>query len=556
MANEGKSPSAPAPVPADTVAMLTLTPRPSPPASPASRSTDWIATLLHTGDPSRSGHVALATPQRAGWQELTYAGLDRRSATVAAWLMGRGVGPGQRVLLHADPSGSWVASFLGILRAGAVAVPLDPRLTANELAPIVARSAPVAAVVAGRLRPVIDGVGLGPAVLDLDDVAAPEDPGRRDAGLPTGGAASSVVRAMDDAACVVWTSGTTGQPKGVTLTYANLAYAVAASVEVQHLDRDDRWLSVLPLNHLLELTCGVLGCLATGATLSFSPTLMPGEITELLAGRRITRMMVVPLLARLLRPELERRPPAHLRALFAGGAPLDPALVDAYAAFGVPLLQGYGLTETSPTVAMNSADHHRRGSVGRPLPGTEVRIDGPSGPGAGPGAGPGEILVRSPAVMAGYWDDDALTREAVDPDGWLHTGDLGLLDGDGFLFVTGRAKDLIVLESGKKVQPEEVELVLQRSRHFADVCVVGLPIGGRSPAAEQVGAVVVPHHPMPEEEVQAEVARLTAGLSGYKRPRLVDVWDHALPLTAKRSVRRAEVARQAAERLRHSLVQP
>jgi len=524
--------------------MLTLSPTAmstsSGPSSTAG-APGWISALLHTGDPTLADSVALTTPGPTGWRELTYAGLDRSSAVVAGWLSRRGVAAGQRVLLHGDPSGAWVSACLGIMRAGAIAVPLDPRLTADELASAAAGSSPAAAVVAGRLRPMHDGLDLEMDVLDLDNIDGLAESRPGEAVRP------GPIRSMDDPALIVWTSGTTGRPKGVTLTYANLAYAVSRSVQVQDLDGDDRWLSVLPLNHLLELTCGLLGSLSTGATLTFCPTLMPREITELLAERRITRMMVVPLLARLLQPELERRRPGHLRALFAGGAPLAPELIDDYAGLGIPLYQGYGLTEMAPTVAMNTPDHHRRGSVGRPLPGTEVRIDHD------------EILVRSPAVMAGYWDDEDLTRESLDGDGWFRTGDLGHVDPDGFLFVTGRAKHLIVLESGKKVQPEEVEAVLQGSERFADVCVVGVAAtSGGSAGPEQVCAVVIPRQPMSGPEVEVEVARLSGRLSGYKRPRLVDVWDvdTVLPTTAKRSVRRAEVARLAADRLRRRRTTP
>ena len=151
-------------------------------------------------------------------------------------------------------------------------------------------------------------------------------------------------------------------------------------------------------------------------------------------------------------------------------------------ALGIGVYQGYGLTEAAPTVSMNSPGHNRPGSVGRPLPGTDVRI-----------AADGEILVHGPGVMLGYWDDEAATREAVDADGWLHTGDLGRLDDDGYLFVTGRSKSLIVLDSGKKVQPEEVETALARSELFAEVCVLGLAgDGGNGRTGEQVCAVVVP----------------------------------------------------------------
>jgi long-chain acyl-CoA synthetase len=195
---------------------------------------------------------------------------------------------------------------------------------------------------------------------------------------------------------------------------------------------------------------------------------------------------------------------------------------------------GYGLTEAAPTVSMNSPGHTRPGSVGRPLPGTDVRI-----------AADGEILVHGPGVMLGYWDDDEATREAVDADGWLHTGDLGRLDDDGYLFVTGRSKSLIVLDSGKKVQPEEVETALARGELFAEVCVLGWrgPGGHAGRTGEQVCAVVVPAAPpMSEEAAIDEVRRLTTNLSGFKRPTVVRVHDGELPKTAKRSLRRAEVA--------------
>lgn len=529
---------------------LPIAARPTSSAVGARSSAAWLAALLHAGDPSVADRVALATPASAGWHELTYADLDHSSAAVAAWLVRKGVAPGERVLLQGDPSGAWVSACLGILRGGAIAVPLDPRITAGELAPIVDASAPSAAAVTACLRPLLDDVALDVDVLELESLERLADTLAPTATTP--GAA----RTMDDPAFVVWTSGSTGRPKGVTLTYANLAYAVSRSAQVQGLDGDDRWLSVLPLNHVLALS-GLLASLRTGATLSFCPTLMPREVVELLDRRRITRMMVVPLLARLLQPELERFHPDHLAAAFVGGAPLAPELADAYAALGIPLYQGYGMTETAATVAMNSPEHHRRASVGRPLPGTEVRIDHDrerTGDGDD-----GEIMVRSPAVMAGYWNDDALTAASIDAGGWLHTGDLGHLDDDGFLFVTGRAKDLIALESGKKVQPEEVEAALRAGTRFAEVCVVGVaPAGGRSAGGEQVCAVVVPACPLSDEEAYAEVARLSAGLSGYKRPRLVDLLgvDASLPTTAKRSVRRPEVARQAAARLHGRLLVP
>ncbi|MGI8806751.1 MAG: AMP-binding protein, partial [Acidimicrobiales bacterium] len=202
---------------------------------------------------------------------------------------------------------------------------------------------------------------------------------------------------------------------------------------------------------------------------------------------------------------------------------------------GIGVYQGYGLTEAAPVVSMNSPGRNRAGSVGRPVPGTVVRI-----------GVDGEILVRGPGVMLGYWNDVAATHEAVDTEGWLHTGDLGRLDPDGYLFVTGRAKSLIVLDSGKKVQPEEVEAILSQGELFDEVCVVGWR--GAS-GGELVCAVVVPAlPPMSDEQAADEVRRLSAPLSGFKRPTIVRVHQGELPKTAKRSLRRAEVVRLLEER--------
>ncbi|HVM02609.1 MAG TPA: class I adenylate-forming enzyme family protein, partial [Acidimicrobiales bacterium] len=469
------------------------------------------------GDPAR---LAVATRTGGGWDEATYAELDRRAAAVAARLAAAGVAPGDRVVLAAPPGGWWVAALVGILRAGAVAVPLDPGLTGAERAPMLAASAPAAALDAAALDALAGAGALGGP--GPEPVAARRRPG--------------------DPALIVWTSGTTGAPKGVTLTLGNVAYSVEQAMAGQRPTAADRWLSLLPAHHLLELCCGVLPALASGGAVYVARTLMAAEVGAVVRDRGITKMVAVPLVLRLLEGALAG---SALEAVYCGGAPLDPAVVERYAGAGIAVYPGYGLTEAAPTVAMNTPAAHRPGSVGRPLAGTEARI----------GAG-GEILVRSPGVMAGYWGDDALTAATVDAGGWLHTGDVGRLDGDGFLFVTGRAKRLVVLESGKKVQPEEVERALAGSDRFAEVCVVGVTARRRAGRGEQVCAVVVPspamlaRHGDPGSllhEAASEVAHRTAGLSGYKRPTVVKVSTAPLPRTLKGSPSTAEVARMVEE---------
>ncbi len=458
----------------------------------------------------RAASVALAARDADGWRELTYAELDRHCSAVHALLARAGVVAGDRVIIQDDPSPAWVAVLLGVWRAGGIAVPVDPHVTDAEMRPTTARC--------------------NPALVIVDAAQSVAD--AQLAGTPP----SAVTRRMSDPALIVWTSGTTGTPKGVTLTFDNVAYDVRSAVVTQRLAPADRWLSVLPLHHMLELSCALLSSLTCGAELSFAQTLFPAEIVGLMQERRTTHLMTVPLLLRLLRPAIARSD-VRPRVLFVGGAPLPSGTIEAYAELGIPVYQGYGLTETSPLISANSPDHDRPGSVGRPLPGTEIRVDAT-----------GELQVRSPAVMAGYWEDDAST-DAVVIDGWFVTGDLGFVDAEGFVHVTGRAKNLIVLESGKKVQPEEVETALHASPLFAEVCVVGVPSHrDRDSGAQEVCAVVVPCSTMSDDEAAAEVTRVSGGLSSHKRPTAVVVADDELPKTAKRSIVRPAVVAMATSR--------
>ncbi|MGI8806416.1 MAG: class I adenylate-forming enzyme family protein [Acidimicrobiales bacterium] len=485
------------------------------------RPLDVLRRWTHAGDPVVAGRVAISTRDGDGWTPLTYGALHRRTAAMADALTSAGVAPGDTVALLAEPGGDWAVAFLGILRAGAVAVLLDVRSTDEELAALCGRSHLGAAVVTPSLAHRWPDPSL--------PVLAPSVVGA------AGGTEPS--RTVDDPAVLVWTSGTTGQPKGVTLSLANLAYVVGRSSEVQAAGPDARWLSVLPPNHLLELCCGLLPGLAAGSTTFVARSIVPHELWAIVDSCRVSRMVVVPMVLRLLRRHLEPLVAAGdfaagtLEAIYCGGAPLDAEMVAFFDRLGVGVYQGYGLTEAAPVVSMNSPGRNRAGSVGPPLPGTTVRI-----------GDDGEILVRGPGVMLRYWQDEAATRDTVDADGWLHTGDLGHLDGDGYLFVTGRSKSLIVLDNGKKVQPEEVEIALLRGDLFAEVCVVG--VAGAN-GGEQVGAVVVPVDgtSMSQEQAVEEVRRLSTPLSRFKRPVIVHVHHGELPRTAKRTLRRDAVAR-------------
>ncbi len=504
-------------------------------------SVEFVRSFLHRADQLRGEPPALATRTSTGWDELSYRQLDARSQQVRTWLSTQGATGGDRVALLGESGGGWVSGFFGILRAGAVVVPLDPSLTTTELDSLQARATWRAVVVSQRQLPTVDAVlsSLSETipVLIIEDIAV--------LGAPAG---SDVARPMHELALLVWTAGTTGRPKGVCLTFANLDFVVTQSAAEQQAAADDRWLSVLALNHMLELSCGLLACLRSGATMSFARSQMPHEIVRAMAERGVTRMMAVPLLLRLLQPALAKTPEAAagLHALYSGGAPASRELLDSYTALNIPVYQGYGLTELAPSVAMNSPQRNRPGSVGRPLPGTDVEI------------ADGEILVRSPGLMAGYWADPESTAHGVDTDGWFRTGDLGRLDEDGYLYVTGRRKNLVVLESGKNVSAEEVEAALAASDMFAEVCVVAVPVSPPTDgSAEAVCAVVVPTAEVrtrlaqPDqlsEAVEAEVRRCAQVLSGYKRPTMVEIVTEPLPKTVKLSLRRADIVSLVRER--------
>ncbi|HEX9782365.1 MAG TPA: AMP-binding protein [Opitutaceae bacterium] len=228
----------------------------------------------------------------------------------------------------------------------------------------------------------------------------------------------------------------------------------------------------------------------------------------------------------------------------SGGAPLDRDIAEFFERRGFPTLQGYGLTEASPIIAVNTLAHNRLGSVGRPLPGVEVRID------AGDhGEVEGEILTRGPHVMKGYYGDPKHTREVIDESGWLHTGDVGRMDSDGFIGVTGRLKDVIVLGGGTKVFPEEVEAALRRGNTVEEVCVVGRTSRhGITAGTEEVCAIVVPsttvmrrhggHMDMVERTVREELDRHVRVLAPYKRPTRLVVFPEPMPKTASHKVKR------------------
>ena len=420
-----------------------------------------------------------------------YRDLAQLAPRVARVLAEAGVAPGDRIVIWAVTRPEWGIAFLGALHAGAVLVPLDFRTTA-DLATAVAERTQAKLVIASSQTSV------AAALLGLPIVLIEELPDRARAADPLPAPPIS----GDDLLEIVFTSGTTGDPKGAMLTHRNLVSNARSLLAVFSLQPNERLLSVLPLSHLFEQTVGFLTPLLAGASIAYPVSRQPSVLVRTFREFRATMLLIVPQGLKLLDNAIERRVDAtgkrnaferlhrwarrlprplrrilfrpvlgqfggRLRTIAVGGAAMDVELADRWTEMGLEVLQGYGATEMSPVLTFTRPDRNRVGSVGEVIPGVELRI-----------ADDGEILARGPNRFVGYWQDPVATAAAIDDDGWYHTGDLGELSADGFLTLRGRKKDMLVLADGTNVYPEDIEAVLARDPRVRDATVVGLGSAG------------------------------------------------------------------------------
>jgi len=518
-------------------------------------------------------------------ETFTYSELARQAERVGLFLRQAGVERGDRVLLASENRPEWASSYFGILRAGATAVPVDAALSPPELANL-ARSAGAKVLllseqVLGRaegLEDALAAAGISPRTALLHEALA-------------GGPPAELARSAspDDVASLLFTSGTTGVPKGVMLTHRNFASLVARLAGVFRIGPGDGLLSVLPLHHTFEFACGLLVPLSRGAEVEYLDEVTADRIGDALEEGRVTAMIGVPALwslvhrritqevaaapriveeaaslLRRLNASLRERQglnlgkllfwPVHrklggrLRILVSGGSALSPEVQRAFHEFGFDIYEGYGLTEASPVLSVSAPDDAvRLGHVGKPLPGIEIRIADPDE------SGVGEVLARGPNVMLGYTRGGAgaleVDREGTDEvlrDGWLHTGDLGRLDAEGRLTIVGRRKDLILEASGRNVHPDEVEELYRDPSLIAELSAVGLP--DASGEGEQVALLIVPaageDRNLSRRLVEAHLRRVGASLPFHKRAKVWHLTFEPLPRTATRKVKRALVVEE------------
>jgi long-chain acyl-CoA synthetase len=465
---------------------------------------------------------------------LTYEELDDRSARVAGLLAARGVEPGDRVGLLLPNVPQFPVLYYGALRAGAVVVPMNPLLKAREIEYYLGDSGAklifawhetTAEAAKGAEAAGAGFVAVAPAA--LDQLLGEHAPRPAVAG-----------RADDDTAVILYTSGTTGKPKGAELTHANLGRnAAVAAATLFHLEPGDVVMGCLPLFHSFGQTCGLNAAVGSGSCLTLLPRFDPGRALEVIQRDRVTVFEGVPTMYAALgnHPSRGDYDVASLRVCVSGGAALPVEVLRGFEeTFGCIVLEGYGLSETSPVASFNHPDRPRKpGSIGTPIEGVELRLVGPAG-GDVPTGEVGEIAIRGHNVMKGYWRREEATREAI-PDGWLRTGDLARQDEDGYLFIVDRKKDLII-RGGYNVYPREVEEVLYEHPAVAEAAVVGIP---HPTHGEEVGAAVV-LKPGAEATPGALQAFVRERVAAYKYPR--HVWlEAALPKTATGKLLRREV---------------
>lgn len=463
-----------------------------------------------------------AAPRRIavsdGVRSLSYGQLLRLANIMRGILQRADDCPRVGIMLPA--STAFPAAFYGALWAGKRVIPLNFLLNPSELTHVV-RDAELQTIL--TIRHFADQVSTLPAQpLFLEDLALK----RRMMLSIFSRAPKTPSVAMDDTAVILYTSGTTAEPKGVELTYGNLHSNTVDSLDALGIHEDQTFLNILPPFHVFGLTACVLVPVGLGASVFAIPRFSPVAAVHAIRDRGISVMLAIPSMYRaILGTKSARREDfANLKLAISGGEPLPDRIRAAFEErFGVTIRQGYGLTETAPVVSVCTLDAYKPGTVGRPIPNVQIRIVDADGKEL-PQGHDGEILVKGPGVMKGYYRRPEQTRAVLNDEGWFSTGDIGRLDEDGFLSITGRAKDMLII-GGENVFPREIESALESHPSVIQAAVIGVADDMRG---EVPVAFVLPEREASVDEHSLRNHAKTA-LAGYKVPRQVIIKED-LPL--------------------------
>lgn len=543
-------------------------------------------------------NVALEIQRDDHLESCTYAELRRMAESIGRWIAENGFTSGSRLAILADNHPRWVAAYLGIVASGCAAVPLDTALHADQATKLLKDSGAAAVFCDARhvavARSAATELNLGLILMDPDRMSAHSIGENWMGNLPAifdsgPGKFKPSPAGDDDLASLIYTSGTTADPKGVMLTHANFLGEVEAVFNWVDIGPDDALLGVLPLFHVLAQMANLLLPLVKGSRVVYLETLNTTELLRALSERNITAFAIVPqfyyLIHERIFQEIDKRGPItrklfavlvalnrtlrkvglnagpflfrkvhrtlgpKMRYMVTGGSRFDPEIARAFRDLGIDVLQAYGLTETTAAVFVNSPHDNVIGSVGKAMKGVEARIVDAQPPEDG-GPAVGEVALRGPVVMKGYWNRPDATA-AVLRDGWFYTGDLGYFDSHNHLFLTGRKKEVIVLSNGKNIYPEEIEAYYLKSPFIKEMAVVGLE-GKAGEGGDRLHAVIVPNFDVlrqrkivnAKEVIRFDIENLSQQIASTKRIGSYEIWQEDLPRTTTRKIKRFEVEKR------------
>ncbi|HTS38843.1 MAG TPA: AMP-binding protein [Candidatus Solibacter sp.] len=552
-------------------------------------------------------HVALELQRHDQMESCTYAELHRMAESIGRWIMENGFARGSRIAILADNHPRWVAAYLGIIASGCAAVPLDTALHDDQVTKLLKDAGATAMFVDAKhiavSQPAARELNLGLILMDPDRMSNHSIQQQWLGNLPAifeagPGKFQPAPAKDDDLASLIYTSGTTADPKGVMLTHANILGEVEAVFNWVDLGPSDALLGVLPLFHVLAQMANLLLPLVKGARVVYLETLNTTELLRALTERNITAFAVVPqfyyLIHERIFQEIKKRGAVtqkifaamvglnrslrkvginagpflfrkvhntlgpKMRYLATGGSRFDPGIARDFYDLGIDVMQALGLTETAAAIYVNSPNDIVFGSVGKAMKGVEGKIVDAQ-PQEDGGLAVGEIVVRGPMVMKGYWNRPDATA-AVLRDDWLYTGDLGYFDSHGHLFVTGRKKEVIVLSNGKNVYPEEIEAHYMKSPYIKEMAVMGLE-GKPGAGGDRLHAVIVPNFDVlrqrrvvnAKEVIRFDVEGLSQQIASTKRIGSYEIWQDDLPRTTTRKIKRFEVEKKVKSNLAKKL---
>lgn len=543
------------------------------------RFDEWADT-----EPTRFA-FAVDHPDRV--EEYTYGDVQTTSRSIAASLVASGVAPGDRVGILMDNSPHWVFALLGVLRAGAIGVPLSTLLPPGSIRRLADHAECRLVFTDEANRQVCNEAFSGSEVTVVAHGLSAEGAVSWEEFLGQGSGEKVGAASPDGTAVLMYTSGTTGDPKGVRISARGISVDIQGLLELLELDPNQRILSVLPFSHVLPLVANGLGALAAGCGVVFLPTISPQRIVDAFGRHRISFFVCVPqffyavhkrvfdqvasqpwplrrlfglmmavsravgrpAFSRLLFGKIHESIGRDLSLLVTGGSRFEPRIAEDFRTLGYTMIQAYGLTETSAAATVTPVGRNRIGTVGVPLRGVSIRIDQPNAEGIGEVAIAGEIL------MQGYYRNEEATRHAI-RDGWLYSGDLGRLDAEGNLTITGRSKDVIVLSNGKNIYPEEIEEHYEKSPYVREICVMGMP--SADVPGDALHAVIVPDleefrrrsQTAIADMIRYEIENRSKDLASFMRLVSIEVRNEPLPRTLTRKLKRFEIYDQEFRRIR------